>query len=180
MPADVVLAGSKRVHPSLSAGGRGIDDGELEVEQSKPADHNLARTSARSAGSRRCSADGKDNDQANNRMSEVSTYTDKTSEEAVMGKKKRWMCLLLPLVLLLAASGLFVGLYLTKQLQPKAGTGPLTFQVTVAAPAKAAQESCTTWFGSSEVRTIKVCHAGFLVEVCVGALPAHGLSKLCL
>jgi hypothetical protein len=103
-------------------------------------------------------------------VSEISVYTDKSMdpEAAKSGckRRKRWLCLLLPLLMLLSATGVFLGLYVTKQLQPKAAAaagGPLTFQVTVAAPARTASESCDIWFGSSEVSDHRrMCDAAVL------------------
>jgi hypothetical protein len=141
------------VHPQQSNNNTSGGADELAGKENLK-DNNLSRNSMRSEHStaRPSSAGGKEK-----RVSEVSVYTEKSldPEAAKSGsKRKRWLCLLLPLLLLLSATGVFVGLYVTKQLQPRAAAaagGPLTFQVTVAAPARTASESCDIWFGSSEV-----------------------------
>uniref|UniRef100_A0A383WJ56 Uncharacterized protein n=1 Tax=Tetradesmus obliquus TaxID=3088 RepID=A0A383WJ56_TETOB len=150
---------SRRVHPqqsnNTSRGGAEEPAGSLGGGPKENDNKDLSRNSMQSEKSTaRPSSAGVKGDK---RISEVSVYTDQSLvPEAAKGsssKRKRWMCLLLPLLLLLSATGVFVGLYVTKQLRPGGGAaagGPLTFQVTVAAPARTASESCDIWFGSSE------------------------------
>jgi hypothetical protein len=153
------------VHPqqsnNASRGGADESSGGQQDDFSKS--NNLSRNSLnseRNSTARPSSAGGK-TDKTEKRVSEISVYTDKSLDPEAASKsgskqRKRWLCLLLPLLLLLSATGVFVGLYVTKQLQPKAAAGaggPLTFQVTVAAPARTASESCDIWFGNSEVST---------------------------
>jgi hypothetical protein len=155
-------AGSRRVHPqqsnNTSRGGADESSNQQEQDLSRKS-NSLSRNSTQSEHTntntaRASNAGGK----TEKRVSEISVYTENALDPEALksGSKsrKRWLCLLLPLLLLLSATGVFVGLYVTKQLQPKAaaaGGGPLTFQVTVAAPARTASESCDIWFGSSEV-----------------------------
>jgi hypothetical protein len=152
------------VHPqqsnNTSRGGAEESTGQLPQDDLKAnnnnSNNNLSRNSMRSEQSTaRPSSTGVKGEK---RVSEVSVYTEKSLDPEAASKsgakRKRWLCLLLPLLLLLSATGVFVGLYVTKQLQPRAAAGaggPLTFQVTVAAPARTASESCNIWFGSSEV-----------------------------
>ncbi|WIA42828.1 hypothetical protein OEZ86_008756 [Tetradesmus obliquus] len=150
---------SRRVHPqqsnNTSRGGAEEPAGSLGGGPKENDNKDLSRNSMQSEKSTaRPSSAGVKGDK---RISEVSVYTDQSLvPEAAKGsssKRKRWMCLLLPLLLLLSATGVFVGLYVTKQLRPGGGAaagGPLTFQVTVAAPARTTSESCDIWFGSSE------------------------------